>query len=100
MYKYTAKTLFTGYKLGLKNANLYVGIPKKHFEYKTHLRLPVESDEHCVGVSYAGEFQMFYVGKEETKRTFNDKFRPGKTYTLLYFLWKKVSEEALEDENK
>lgn len=83
MTKYYAKTLFTGYKLGLKTPDLYVGVPRKKF-----------SGDNPVAVHFAGEMQVMYENDAEAEKTFNDKFRPGEVYTLMYFLWKKVSEEA------
>lgn len=91
MYKkpfiYNAKTLFTGYKLGLKNANLYIAVPEKHFSNST-----------AVKVNYAGTIREVFESDVIKRRTFNDKFRPGENYIFYYFLWRKVSEEALEND--
>lgn len=83
---YNAKTLFTGYKLGLKNPSLYIAVPKKHFNTTAALR-----------VNYIGDSRELFMMDVVKERTFNDNFRPGEKYTLCYFLWKKVSKEADND---
>lgn len=84
MFKYQAKTTFTGYKIGLENPSLYIGVPKKYF--KPGRALPVGFDNKT----------RFYSKKEaKTERTFNDRFEPNKTYTLLYFLWQRKKKGEL-----
>ncbi len=85
LFKYNAKTLFTGYKIGLKNPSLYVGVPKKYFKRKR--TIPVRHD---------GKTKFLTLGKHQQERTFNDRFRPGETYTLVYFLWEKVKKQEVE----
>lgn len=75
--------MFTGYKLGLKKPDLYVGVPTKFWSGDT------------IEVEYKGETRTFKKENVKTKQTFNDKFRPGQTYTLAYVMWEKVSSEPL-----
>ena len=82
---YKPKTLFTGYKIGQKNDSLYVGVPDKYFIAGK------------VKVDFDNEVREFDKTKSVTTREFNDKFRPNTTYTLYYFLWKKVSDEVETD---
>lgn len=79
---YKPKTLFTGYKIGQKSADLFVGVPDKYFIAGK------------ITVHFKGESREFELSKAVTSRVFNDKFRPGKEYTLYYFLWEKVPVEA------
>jgi hypothetical protein len=76
---YKAKTIFTGYKLGLKTPDIYIGVPTKFW---TH---------DLMTVNYKGENKIFKRSDIVTKQTFNDKFRPGQTYTLAYVMWTKFS---------
>jgi len=79
---YKAKTLFTGYKLGLKNDKVYVAVPSKY----------IKQDK--VTVTY--ENDKMYLNKNarpKHRETFNDKFRVGEKYTLYYYLWKPYKEE-------
>jgi hypothetical protein len=73
---YKPKTTFTGYKIGLENANLYLGIPDKYFKH------------NCM-VEFDGEIKTYSDKEVVTEREFNDKFRPNATYALRYVLWKK-----------
>ena len=73
---YTPQTTFTGYKIGLNTPHLYIAIPDKYWK------------GDVVEVDYQGETRTFRKSMVATHRTFNDKFRPGETYTLLYVLWK------------
>jgi hypothetical protein len=76
---YQIKTVFTGYKLGLKNTNLYVGIPSKYFTGP------------YLAAKCQNQFRLFKADKRIAERTFPDRFRPNETYTLYYFLWKKIN---------
>ena len=82
---YKAKTTFTGWKLGLENPNLYIGIPVKYFfDNKGHMKF--------ITASYQGVEKTFEPKNSVLDKKFNDRFIPGSTYTLLYFLWEKVEE--------
>jgi hypothetical protein len=74
---YQAKTLISGYKLGLKDMSLFVGVPKKYWpgEY--------------VAVKYGDFHRMFKKSQIVKEEEFVDKFRPGMKYTLCYILWEK-----------
>ncbi len=76
---YEAKTLMTGYKIGLKTPHLYIGVPEKNVK-----------GGGCFA-KFQDEVRGFSIDKCVGREKFNDKFRPGKKYTLCYFLWKKVS---------
>ena len=84
MFRYKAKTTFTGYKLGLKNPSLYIGVPSKYF--RPGRALPVQFD---------GKTRYYSVKEKKTERTFNYRFKPNETYTLYYFLWKHVKKAEL-----
>ena len=86
LFRYRAKTLFTGYKIGLMNPSLYIGVPKKYFY--NHNSIPVEHD---------GKVKYFHYKEAESEKTFNDRFMPGTIYTLLYFLWKRVKRKELKE---
>jgi len=84
---YKPKHLITGHKLGIKNSNLYVGVPTKYFNNEGH-----------VGVKYNGNVRRIYL-KNKVKgcgQTFNDKFSEG-TYTIEYFKWRTRTDEPLEE---
>ena len=74
---YKPKTLFTGYKLGLKTPDMYVGVPSKYLDKNGKIR-----------VLYMEELRTFYPHQIVESREFPDKFSDG-TYTLNYYLWKK-----------
>lgn len=74
---YKPKTLFTGYKIGKKSADLYVGVPDKYWKGRT------------VTVQYKNDKRLVMDKDVVTTRTFHDKFRPGKKYELRYVLWEK-----------
>ena len=81
---YKAKTLFTGYKIGLKTPWLYVGVPTKYIN-------------GAIAVEHEGKRKLFLKEKSVTKKTFNDRFRPNKTYTLAYFLWERVKKSEVNN---
>jgi len=85
MYKrrfiYNAKKLFKGDRIGLNNNDDYVAIPDRHFNTST-----------AVMVNYAGDQREIFELDVVKKKVFNDKFRPGETYTLYYFLWENLEE--------
>jgi hypothetical protein len=83
MNTYKAKTLFTGYKLGLKNPSLYVGVPKKYFTGK------------LIKVENKDKKKLYDIREKVCEETFNDRFRPGMKYTLVYFLWERVKKSEL-----
>jgi len=85
---YEPKTLFTGYKIGLGNQHLYIGVPSKYFQ------------KGIVFVKKNGNLRSFNQKNKATQETFNDKFRPGETYTLYYFLWKRVKEKVNPEEDQ
>lgn len=74
---YIPKTTFSGYKIGLSNEYLYIGIPDKYWKGES------------VAVSFNGKIRYFHPDDVVTSRVFDDKFRPGETYELLYVLWEK-----------
>lgn len=78
---YNAKTTFSGYKIDLKNPNDYVGVPERLV------------GEDGVKVHHRGETKILKKGEHEHEMEFPDKYRPGKYYKLLYFLWK-VNDES------
>jgi hypothetical protein len=78
---YQAKTLISGYKLGLKDMSLFVGIPKKYW------------NNICVSVKYGDESRLFSKKKIVKEEEFVDKFKPGMKYTLCYVLWEKRHEQ-------
>ena len=77
---YHAKTIFTGYKLGFNTPHLYVAIPEKAFK------------SGVCEVYYKGEYKTFNILRCDAIKEFPDKFRKGKFYKLLYFLWEEVNE--------
>jgi len=79
---YKPKTLFTGFRIGLHDGNLYVAIPNKYFR------------NGGVEVEFDGEVRGFNQKDALTERSFNDKFKHGEHYTLYYYFWKKVEPEA------
>lgn len=77
MTTYKPKALVNGYKLGAEfGGKWYVAIPK-HLLLRGAVTVQFEEKKKVV-VSTTP-----FV----TSRDFNDKFRPGKTYTLQYYLW-------------
>lgn len=80
--EYTAKTLFTGYKIGLKSPSLYVGVPTKYFN-------------HIIRVNFKDKSKVFGSGQIKAKKVFNDRFRPKVTYELAYFLWERKKKADL-----
>ena len=80
---YVAKSLLTGYRLGLKEANLYVGIPVKYWQGQ------------MIRIRYKNEVKEFCFDQIKHRQEFNDKFIPGATYTLLYVLWRRVKKGDL-----
>jgi hypothetical protein len=86
LFRYTAKTLFTGYKLGLKSPSLYVGVPKKYFK-----------PDRSVPVKYGEKLKYVRLKDSVYEQTFNDRFRPGKKYTLTYYLWKRIKKSELNN---
>lgn len=85
---YEAKTLMTGYRIGLKNPNLYIGVPEKNIK-----------GGGCFA-KFQGEVRAFSMDKCVGREKFNDKFKPGGTYTLCYFLWKRVSKGPIKEEGQ
>lgn len=75
---YVAKSLLTGYKLGLKEANLYVGIPAKYWQGQ------------MIRIRHKNEVKEFCFDQIVKRESFNDKFVPGATYALVYVLWRRV----------
>jgi hypothetical protein len=73
---YQAKTLISGYKLGLKDMSLFIGIPKKYWP------------KEYVSVKFEDKLRMFKKNQIVKEQEFNDKFGSG-TYTLCYVLWEK-----------
>ncbi len=68
---YIAKTLMTGYKLGLKSADIYVAVPAgKGFT-------------HAIHNSKIMELKEIVKSKE-----FPDKFKVNEKYILNYYKWK------------
>lgn len=89
-FAYKARTLFTGFKIGLKNPSLYIGIPTKYF-----------SVSGKVMAGYKGnKVKQFDRVRAVCEQTFNDRFRPGQTYTLAYFLWKRVKKSELKEKKE
>lgn len=88
MKSYKAKTIFTGYKLGLKTADIYVAVPVKFWTGNT------------IDVSYAGVTNTYKKKDIKLTRTFNDKFRPNQDYSLAYVLWKKTASAKEEEPPK
>jgi len=84
LFKYSPKTTFTGYKIGLGTPDLYVGVPTKYFRHG-----------NCF-VQYENRTENFSLKEKATEVVFNDRFVPNATYTLAYFLWKKVSKKEVE----
>jgi hypothetical protein len=74
---YTAKTLISGYKLGLEKPDWYIGIPKQYW------------NSICASVKYEDKVRIFDKKKIVKEETFPDKFTPGKEYTLCYVMWSK-----------
>lgn len=72
---YHAKTTFSGYKIGLANHDRYVGIPSKYWK------------GGYVAVEHNGKIRMFNEKRIVTEMEQDDKFNPGKTFTLKYVLW-------------
>lgn len=74
---YKARTLFTGYNIGLQDEDLYVGVPTKFGENGMIVKY---NDESMVISSFKND--------KVHEETFDDKFRVGEKYTLFYFPWK------------
>jgi hypothetical protein len=73
---YNAKTLFTGYKLGLKSDKVFVGVPRQKLK------------EDCI-VKHDKDTMFIKRGtKPQTRKRFDDKFVIDKKYWLHYFIWK------------
>lgn len=87
MKTFTPKTLFPGYKLGLKTPHLFVGIPDKWF---------TDGEVIC---RMDNKEQLLKTKDAVYSKQFPDKFRAGTFYTLYYFLWKtaELNEEDYED---
>ncbi len=83
---YKAKTLYTGYKLGLLNDKLYVGIPggqtyPHEQNFKNVKNFIVQYDNKIMRI------RSWHKG--EKKIEFEDHQGRGK-YTLSYFKWKPI----------
>lgn len=78
---YIAKTSLTGYKIGLANSNVYVGIPEKYF------------NNDYIAVKFGDETRMFHKKRIIKEMTFPDKYSPKDEYTLCYVLWENRSDE-------
>jgi hypothetical protein len=76
---YKPKTTFPGYKIGLGNANLYIGIPDKYFKH------------NCM-VKIEGEIKTYSDSDVVLEKEFDDKFSAG-TYKLRYVLYKLAERE-------
>ena len=72
---YRPKSTVYGYKIGLKNTSRYIGIPVKYFS------------SGSVQVLFNNRLVNYYSDDVVGKEKFDDKFRPGKTYTLAYVPW-------------
>jgi hypothetical protein len=85
---YNAKTLFTGYKLGLKSDKVFVGVPRQKLK------------EDCI-VKHDKDTMIVKKGtKPKTRKRFNDKFVIDKKYWLHYFIWKpEVKEPEITQED-
>lgn len=72
MNRYTAQSLFSGYKIGKKNNYKYVAVPQKKLD-------------HSCMVLFAGEYMVIKKGTQPVyKEVFEDKF--GRLpYTMYYF---------------
>ena len=81
---YEAKTIMTGYSIGLKDPGLYVAVPKKYFR------------DGGVTVQHGNKVKIYSEKSIVLRETFNDRFKPGKVYTLCYLLWEKRTKEALQ----
>lgn len=88
MKTYKAKSLFTGYKIGLVNSNLYVGVPgKQSYPHKENFE-----DEKNFEVIYMDKKMKIRSWKKaQAYHTFDD-FQGRGTYTLAYFQWKPIIE--------
>lgn len=74
MNKYTAQSLFSGYKIGKKNDYKYVAVPAKKLD-------------HTCMVWFAGEYMIVKKGtKPVYKERFEDHFG-REPYTMHYFKW-------------
>lgn len=71
---YNAKTTFSGFKLGLKNTDKYVGIPQSVWK------------SGKASVQHHGITREYTEDQVETKRDFKDKFGRG-DYQLWYVKW-------------
>lgn len=78
---YEPATSFTGYKIGLKDPSIFIGVPETYWK------------KEKVNVNYMGKVREYSKKDVVTHRDFNDKFRPGKKYTIHYLLWEKISNE-------
>jgi len=74
---YQARTLISGYKLGLEKPDWYIGIPKQYF------------NNICASAKFGDKTRIFPKKKIIKEETFPDKFIPNKKYTLCYVLWEK-----------
>jgi len=77
-FKYEAKTLFTGFKIGLKNASLYVLVPAKYWEHNA-----------IIEVTHEGKSKKYQETDIVKKIVLPDKIVEGKDYPVTYLLWKK-----------
>lgn len=78
---YLARTTFSGYKVGLANPSLYVGIPAQYWH------------DGKVMVSHGGEIRELHEKDVETEKEFDHKHKSG-TYKLRYVMWKEVQDNG------
>ena len=72
---YKARTIFTGYKIGRKSSDLYVGVPAKRVS------------AGCKYVSFENKRMKLPIVPDMVMSQ-QDKFLPNKTFTLNYYRWK------------
>jgi hypothetical protein len=88
MNNYTAKTLISGHQVHPDLAGkILVGVPEKSF-YTT----PQGETMGKVLVSHDDEKQLVDYQDNVGRQLFDDKFRPGEKYALVYFVWKPTTE--------
>ena len=80
MFTYYAKTTYSGWKIGLENYNLYIGVPKKYLFGKNGIPRTIEI-EHNGRIEKVGIESSV---KEEEQIQQLDTQLP---HILCYFLW-------------
>ena len=77
MKTYKARTIFSGFKIGLTTSDKYVGVPKHLFE------------GHTTKVTYGKSYMIIpkHTPYEKLSPPLTDKIDASKTYFLMYYKW-------------